>query len=185
MIINTRKKKKQGKKKLPDTTFEMTVYKDGVATVVQAKRIKGVLYVDGQADSIFNKANKQKKRKRQKETTQPSVGETLIANWFKERNIKFDKEKTFKDLISPISELQLRMDFYLLYKMKAYCVEFDGEQHFKNCPKFHIEQGDSLENQQLRDRAKDAYCKRKGIEMIRIRYDEINSVAEILGEVFK
>lgn len=51
-----------------------------------------------------------------------------------------------------------------------YCIEFDGIQHFKPVEFFGGEVG--LEGVQRRDNIKTAYCKSKGIKLLRIRYDE-------------
>lgn len=68
----------------------------------------------------------------------------------------------------------LHFDFWLPQPKVA--IEYDGEQHFK--PFAHFGGEDNFKKVQLRDRMKDSYCKNKGINLIRIRYDE--DVKEVL-----
>lgn len=68
----------------------------------------------------------------------------------------------------------LHFDFWLPQPNVA--IEYDGEQHFK--PFAHFGGEDNFKKVQLRDRMKDSYCKNKGINLIRIRYDE--DVKEVL-----
>lgn len=126
-----------------------------------------------------NPPSSRKKHKKKKEP-KPQVisrGEALIQSYLKKNNIAFTREKGFDDMVSPRSGVSLKMDFYLDDLIT--CIEFDGKQHFFPSKKFDTPTC-NLETRQANDRAKDFYCLTKGIEMIRIRYDEINQIASIL-----
>jgi very-short-patch-repair endonuclease len=118
-------------------------------------------------------------RKRAEKKT--SMGERLVADWLIKNSIRFKREKEFADLINPATGKILSIDFYL--HTHKICIEFDGRQHFK-ASKLFDRNGDSLEARIQRDRVKDAYCRNRGIKMIRIRYSDINRVSEILSQHF-
>lgn len=82
------------------------------------------------------------------------------------------KEKTFEDCINPKTNYRLRFDFYLPdYNC---CIEYDGEQHYKEVSIC----GDSLEDRQYRDRLKDEYCLKKHIHLIRIPFWDRKKINE-------
>ena len=76
---------------------------------------------------------------------------------------------------------KLKFDFYLLdYNI---CIEFDGYQHFKSVKWFG---GDEyLDNIKRKDNIKTQFCKDNNIELLRIKYNQINKIDEILDSVFK
>jgi very-short-patch-repair endonuclease len=112
-----------------------------------------------------------------------SKGEMKIRIFLTSNNIEFEREKRFDDCKNKKS---LPFDFYVpTYNL---CIEFDGEQHFiPHSFKFKKENEDiKLENLKLvqkRDQIKNDYCKEKGINLLRIRYDE--NVEEKLTEYFQ
>lgn len=86
-------------------------------------------------------------------------------------NIKFEKEKTFKDCLNPKTERYLRFDFYLPdYNC---CIEYDGEQHFKEYANWN---SSSLKERQYRDNLKNLYCCNNNIKIIRIPYYDFNKI---------
>ena len=94
-----------------------------------------------------------------------SKGETVISNFLKHKNIFFLPQKKFDDckLICP-----LPFDFYLPdYNL---CIEYDGEQHFKPMIIWGGEK--EYEKLQIRDNIKTEYCKKNGIKLLRIRYND-------------
>lgn len=123
-----------------------------------------------------------RKKSKKKKTAKPiplSRGEALIQSYLTKHNISFTREKEFQDMVSPNTGALLKMDFYL--DNLVTCIEFDGRQHFFPSKKFDSPTC-TVETRQANDRAKDFYCLTKGIEMIRIRYDEINQIAAILDD---
>lgn len=99
-----------------------------------------------------------------------SKGENRILKILSRNNITFDKEKSFDGCINPVTNAKLKFDFYLPdYNI---CIEYDGEQHFKEvpfCP-------DTLEERQERDRIKDIFCKNNNIKLIRIPYTDFKQI---------
>lgn len=73
---------------------------------------------------------------------------------------------------------RLSFDFYL--PELNTCIEFDGIQHFKPISEF----GGKKEFKiiQERDKCKDDWCGENQVNLIRIRYDQIDKVRTILNE---
>ena len=73
----------------------------------------------------------------------------------------------------------LYLDFFLpLIKLG---VEVHGEQHYKRIPFFHTTKLDFL-RQLGRDRDKVEWCEINGMDCVVLKYDEMNSWGEQLGE---
>lgn len=94
----------------------------------------------------------------------------LIRKILKENNINFTQQKIFDDCINPKTQSKLRFDFYLPdYNC---CIEYDGEQHFKET--FYFK--DDLKTIQYRDQIKNQYCQKNNINLIRIPYYNIDKI---------
>lgn len=90
------------------------------------------------------------------------VEELLIVN-----HIPFIIEYKFDDLS------QYRFDFYITDKQ--YCIEYDGETHYKaNLHGWHNEE--QLKQQQKRDKIKNEYCLSHDIPLIRIPYTHLKDL---------
>lgn len=137
-------------------------------------------------EEFYRQSPPSSRKKVKKKTPKPIIpisrGEALIQSYLKKNGIAFTREKGFVDMISPNSKQGLKMDFYLDELIT--CIEFDGRQHFFPSKKFDTPTC-TLETRQANDRAKDAYCMFKGIDMIRISYNEISRITEILDERIK
>lgn len=97
-----------------------------------------------------------------------SKGEEKIAQILKNNNIKFSREYTYKDLLSPKGR-PLRYDFLI---NNYFLLEFDGKQHFE-------EDGRStqtLQERQLYDKIKNEYAKLHNIPLKRIPYWDLNKI---------
>lgn len=112
-----------------------------------------------------------------------SQGENKIELFLINNNIKFEKEKRFKDCRD---KNPLPFDFYLpQYNL---CIEFDGEQHF-NPSSFssrNTSEKEKLENLQYiqkHDKMKNDYCKKNGI--ILLRFNNLKTVEQELAEYFQ
>lgn len=100
-----------------------------------------------------------------------SKGEYFIENLLKENNLNYQKEYSFKDLVS-LNGSKCRFDFYI---SNSYIIEFDGEQHFNfkssgwNTEEHFIKlrENDLLKNQ---------FCFNKGIPIIRIPYTHLDNI---------
>jgi hypothetical protein len=106
----------------------------------------------------------------------PSKGEVKIAQLLKQYNISFIKQKTFENCIY---RRKLKFDFYL--PEYNYCIEYDGEQHFKANEFFGGEK--EFKELQKKDKIKNDYCLNNNIKLIRIKYNE--NIEDILNKEIK
>ena len=94
-----------------------------------------------------------------------SKGENKVENYLKDNNIKYIKQKRFKDCKNINT---LPFDFYLT--TLNICVEYDGIQHFKIVE--HFGGAKEFKQRQINDEIKNHYCKSNNIQLLRIKYDE-------------
>lgn len=96
-----------------------------------------------------------------------SKGELLIYNYLNKNNFIFNTQKTFnncKDI------RHLKFDFYL--ESLNVCVEYDGEQHFRPAKNNYWGGQKGYENRVKRDKIKTEFCQEKGINLLRITYQD-------------
>jgi len=107
-----------------------------------------------------------------------SFGEKTISNFLDINNIQYIREHKFDDC----KYIQLlKFDFYI--PSFRTCIEFDGIQHFTPIEYFGgIKAYESLV---IRDKIKEQYCEDNYINLIRIKYDKIDNIEEILKENLK
>jgi len=94
-----------------------------------------------------------------------SKGEKILVDILDKMNIKYVREKRFKECRY---KNPLPFDFYL--SELNTCIEYDGEQHFRLYKKFGGKE--ALEKQIIKDQIKNQFCLDNGIKLIRIRYDD-------------
>lgn len=105
-----------------------------------------------------------------------SLGSILITKYLVNNNISYVKEKKFNDC-KDVN--QLPFDFYLPdYNT---CIEFDGIQHFE--PVKHFGGIEKFEVRKKHDNIKNKYCYENSINLIRISYEEINDIDDILNKL--
>ena len=104
-----------------------------------------------------------------------SKGEKEISKILKKSNIKFERQKVFNDCRNI---LPLPFDFYI--ESLRVCIEFDGIQHSKSIKFFggHEKFDRTITN----DKIKSDYCEDNYIDLIRIRYDQVNEIEKILTD---
>jgi very-short-patch-repair endonuclease len=107
-----------------------------------------------------------------------SKGEREIRKYLDGFKILYEKEYKFKDCRNI---LPLRYDFYLP-KYRA-VIEFDGIQHYE--PVEHFGGLKAYESLKVNDKIKNDYCEDNYIDLIRIRYDQIDRIFDILKESLK
>ena len=122
-----------------------------------------------------------------------SRGEKLIYTHLIETGYEFNKtffrEVSFSDLRGLNSGL-LRYDFKVMVdEDKFVLIEFDGEQHYR-AVKFDstmtAEQAlESFKTTRTHDRIKDDYCKDNGIELLRIKYDQVKLIGVMVDEFIR
>lgn len=92
-----------------------------------------------------------------------------ITKFLNKNNFNFHKEYRHSGLYLPF-------DFYI--PSKRTCIEFDSLQHFQ--PVDHFGGLKSYEQLKINDKIKNEYCENNYINLIRIKYDQIDRIEEIL-----
>lgn len=102
-----------------------------------------------------------------------SKGESKLQALFQEFEIKYEKEKIFKDCIDPKTKGVLRFDFYLVdYKC---LIEYDGNTHYKvTLGGWNTEE--NFRKIQYHDSLKDEFCQKNDIPLIRISYKDFDKI---------
>lgn len=106
-----------------------------------------------------------------------SKAELVIANFLKDNGVEFYSEFFFKEMMVNGKAKVLFFDFYI--PEHNICIEFDGEQHYTGT--FN---GKKIQNQAANDFMKSAFCKKKGINLIRIKYTDFENIEKIICEKF-
>jgi very-short-patch-repair endonuclease len=104
-----------------------------------------------------------------------SKGEEYVKMHLEEMNIKYIQQHGF-DTCKYIN--RLNFDFYL--PNHNTCIEFDGIQHFKEIKDFGGKKG--FDDGRKRDECKNKWCIENNIKLIRIKYDKIDNIKEILSK---
>ena len=94
-----------------------------------------------------------------------SNGIKQIMSFLNYRNIIFTTEKRFKECKN---KKTLPFDIYI--ENLNLCIEYDGRQHFESIE--HWGGIKSLQKTKENDKIKNKYCKKRGINLIRIKYNE-------------
>lgn len=102
-----------------------------------------------------------------------SKGEIIITNYLINHNIEYVPQKKFNGCIS---KKKLSFDFYL--PDHNILIEFDGIQHFQYINFFHKKS--TFEYTIIKDNIKLKFCFENKIKLLRITYEEIDFIEEIL-----
>lgn len=114
---------------------------------------------------------KQKSRKltKYRKSASKSKGEMAIAEFLKNESIYFESEWYFKGLYNYNRTTFLYFDFYIPdYNL---VIEYDGKQHYNS---------NKMEHQKVNDFLKNAFCKKNGINLLRIKYIDFNNIENII-----
>jgi hypothetical protein len=101
-----------------------------------------------------------------------------IAKFLDKNNISYYRQHKFPDCKNIF---QLPFDFYLPKYRTV--IEFDGKQHYEPIP--HFGGLNTYNRLKVNDKIKSDYCEDNCIDLIRIRYDQIDRIFEILKESLK
>lgn len=107
-----------------------------------------------------------------------SKGEKIIAKYLDKNNISYYRQHKFNDCKNIF---QLPFDFFIP-KYRT-CIEFDGKQHYE--PANFFGGIEAFERLKTNDKIKDDYCEDNFINLIRIRYDQMERIDNILSESFQ
>lgn len=102
-----------------------------------------------------------------------SFGEQKIAEILTNLNIKYTRQKTFDDLLSPDTNYHLYFDFFI--EEYNIAIEYQGEQHYLCNGRGWNTEKNFLELS-TRDQIKRKYCKKNGIKLIEIPYTDFNKI---------
>lgn len=117
----------------------------------------------------FDRVERCRPRIHQRKRSKPSSGEQKIIDFLLSNCVDFKREWFFADCYSRVYKNLLYFDFWLPeYNM---CIEFDGEQHYAN---------DKPQRAIENDFIKTAYCHKKGIKLLRIKYNQFNEIEKII-----
>lgn len=108
-----------------------------------------------------------------------SKGEKKIVKYLTQHNIEFIRQKKFDGCVG--IKHKLPFDFYIP-KIRT-VIEFDGIQHFQ--PISYFGGIEAYERLKINDKIKNDYCEENYINLIRIRYDQIDDIYHILYDNLK
>jgi very-short-patch-repair endonuclease len=111
-------------------------------------------------------------------TCNESKGEKIIARYLDNYNVNYIRQYKFNNCKN---KRCLPFDFYL--PNNNICVEFDGGQHNKIINYFGGENGFKL--RRINDEIKNNFTKDNKIKLIRIKYNQIKNIENILNEELK
>ena len=106
-----------------------------------------------------------------------SKGEKAIEKFLTACHIIFETEWRFPDCRDCYT---LPFDFWI--SSLNLLIEFDGQQHFNILRNNYWGGRKELKKRQLHDQIKTTYCKAKGYRLIRIHYNDIKRIPEILSK---
>lgn len=108
-----------------------------------------------------------------------SRGEKKISKFLDLNEIEYVRQKKFDGCVG--IRYKLPFDFYLPKYRTA--IEFDGKQHYE--PMEYFGGLEAYNRLKVNDKIKSDYCEDNYIELIRIRYDQLDRVFDILKESLK
>lgn len=107
-----------------------------------------------------------------------SRGEKSIAKYLDDNQISYYRQHKFMDCKNVF---QLPFDFYI--PIARTTIEFDGKQHYE--PISYFGGSEAYERLKINDKIKNEYCEDNYINLIRIKYDQIDDIYKILYDNLK
>lgn len=105
-----------------------------------------------------------------------SMGEEKIKTWLDNNSIRYERQKRFKNCRNIKS---LPFDFYL--PERDILIEFDGIQHYEVVE--HFGGKEKFKTRKENDNIKNKFCIDNNIDLIRIKYSDINNIEKILTKL--
>jgi hypothetical protein len=124
-----------------------------------------------QRRKFLNVRKKSKPITLQRKASRQSTGEKKIADFLVSEGVAFEREWYFKGLYNYAKSCFLYFDFYI--PGFNLCIEFDGAQHYKRTKTEAAMKNDFLKN---------AYCAKNGINLLRIKYTDFDSIETLICE---
>ena len=109
-----------------------------------------------------------------------SKGEEAVRRYLESINQSYEIQHIFTDLRTAKTGAP-KFDFYLK-EMNA-IIEFDGIQHFRPVERFNGKKG--FQSTHRCDLIKTAYCEKKNILLLRIRFDQMKSIPEMINDLLE
>ena len=103
-----------------------------------------------------------------------SRGEKMIAKFLNKYKINYIRQYKFDGCIG--KKYKLPFDFYI--PSRRTCIEFDGKQHYQPMDLFGGLK--AYESLKINDKIKEEYCEDNYINLIRIKYNQIDEIHQIL-----
>lgn len=109
-----------------------------------------------------------------------SRGEREVRLFLLKNGMKFFPQQKFKNCFNIVNgkKYLLKFDFFL--PDKKLLIEVDGKQHYEPVDFFGGEI--TFKKQKERDNIKNDFCDKENLELIRIPYQDLNRITEILSE---
>lgn len=138
-------------------------------------------------DVSWDKFRGKRKQRQCPDCSSRSNLERKCKEFFDSNNIKYKREKSFKDLINPKTNGYPRYDFYL--KQYNLIIECQGKQHEEETNFYGVQTDEEVKKQFeeliYRDELKRKYAEDNGIDLLYIWYYELDNIPEILTTKLK
>lgn len=165
-------------------TIDLTGKKYGELTVIKRispiGKLKNPEWLCKCSCGIYTIVNGQKLREGRTRSCghlKHSLPESIIVHYLKVLGIKYTPEYMYNDLLSE-KGYPLRFDFKIITDTGYFLLEYQGEQHYREC-----DDDFGKQQREVTDKQKKEYCKANNIELIEIRYDE--NIVESLMQILK
>ena len=115
-----------------------------------------------------------------------SSGEALIIQILDDLAVKYKTDKSaktfFKNAYGLNDVKRMRFDFFVQINNNTSIIEYDGKQHFMNIVFANTKRNCEFEEIQKRDKLKNRFCEENNIPLLRIRYDQNDSIYELIKD---
>jgi very-short-patch-repair endonuclease/phage FluMu protein Com len=112
-----------------------------------------------------------------------TTGEREVRLFLEKKKLEYTAQMEIENIRPVILKLQyMRVDFYV--KKYRLIIEYNGEQHYKNCG-WYKNSKRNLEMQQLRDEVLREYCQKFNFNLLEIKYSEFDNIGKLIDAKIK
>jgi very-short-patch-repair endonuclease len=112
-----------------------------------------------------------------------TTGEREVRLFLEKKKIEYTAQMEIENIRPDILKLQyMRVDFYV--KKYRLIIEYNGEQHYKDCGWFKRSKRD-FEKQKLRDEVLREYCKKNNYNLLEIKYSDFDNIGKLINAKIK